>query len=110
MTLVGAGATTSMVIGALGRVAISILLAMAGGLVLLRVLPHLPFGRRLVLDDGMHADLRLRLGAGERPPVAGPDGHGPVAAAAGGHRGDRRRTRRCRVGRRLHRGAGPPLK
>ena len=57
MTLVGAGATTSMVIGALGRVAISVLLAIGGGLVLLRVLPHLPYGRRFVLNEDMNADL-----------------------------------------------------
>jgi membrane-bound serine protease (ClpP class) len=57
MTLVGAGATTSMVIGALGRVAISVLLALGGGLVLLRVLPHLPYGRRFVLNENMNADL-----------------------------------------------------
>lgn len=57
MTLIGAGATVSAIIGALGRVALSILLAMAGALALLRFLPHLPFGRRLVLDTGMQADL-----------------------------------------------------
>ena len=57
MTLVGAGATTSIVIGALGRVAISVLLALGGGLVLLRVLPHLPYGRRFVLNEDMNADL-----------------------------------------------------
>lgn len=57
MTLVGAGATVSVVITALGRVALSILLAMAGALALLRVLPQLPFGRHLVLDAGMPATL-----------------------------------------------------
>lgn len=56
MTLVGAGATSSVIIGAFGRVAISILLGLAGGLALLRVLPRLPFGRRLVLDAGMGAE------------------------------------------------------
>jgi membrane-bound serine protease (ClpP class) len=56
MTLVGAGATVSVIISALGRVAISILLAMAGALALFRVLPRLPFGRRLVLETGMQAD------------------------------------------------------
>ena len=30
---------------------------MAGAFALLRVLPHLPFGRRLVLETGMEADL-----------------------------------------------------
>jgi membrane-bound serine protease (ClpP class) len=57
MTLVGAGATTAVIIGALGRVAMSLLLALAGAFALLRVLPRLPFGRRLVLATGMQADL-----------------------------------------------------
>lgn len=57
LTLVGAGATASVVIGALGRVAVSLLLALGGGLVLLRVLPRLPYGRRFVLDENMNADL-----------------------------------------------------
>jgi membrane-bound serine protease (ClpP class) len=57
MTLVGAGATVSLIITALGRVAVSILLAIAGALAVFRVLPHLPFGRRLVLETGMDADL-----------------------------------------------------
>jgi membrane-bound serine protease (ClpP class) len=57
MTLVGAGATVSVVISALGRVAMSILLALAGTMALARVLPQLPFGRRLVLDTGMPSNL-----------------------------------------------------
>lgn len=57
MTLVGAGATVAVIVGALGRVAIALLLAMAGTFALLRVLPSLPFGRRLVLATGMQADL-----------------------------------------------------
>jgi membrane-bound serine protease (ClpP class) len=56
MTLVGAGATTSVVIGALGRVAISMLLAMGGAVALLRILPKVAFGRRLVLETGMEAE------------------------------------------------------
>jgi membrane-bound serine protease (ClpP class) len=56
LTLVGVGATVSVVITALGRVALSILLAMAGALALLRVLPQLPFGRHLVLDAGIPAN------------------------------------------------------
>jgi membrane-bound serine protease (ClpP class) len=44
-------------------VAISILLALAGWLALLRVLPRLPFGRRLVLD----ADLRSEQGYASAP-------------------------------------------
>ena len=55
LTLVGAGATSAVIIGALGRVAISLLLALAGGLALMRVLPKLPFGRRLVLETEVDA-------------------------------------------------------
>jgi membrane-bound serine protease (ClpP class) len=57
MTLVGAGATMPAVVSALGRVALSILLALVGAFALFRALPFLPFGRRLVLDTGMGADL-----------------------------------------------------
>ena len=57
MTLVGAGATSNAIIVALGRVALSILVAMAAAFALLRVLPRLPFGRRLVLETGMQTDL-----------------------------------------------------
>jgi membrane-bound serine protease (ClpP class) len=57
MTLVGAGATMNAMMGAFGRVGVSILLAMAGALALVRMLPRLPFGRRLVLETGMQANL-----------------------------------------------------
>ena len=56
LALVGAGATTSAVVAAFGRVAISILLALASGLALLRMLPRVPFGRRLVLSTEMGAE------------------------------------------------------
>lgn len=55
MTLIGAGATVAVMVGALGRVAASILLALLGGVALLRALPRLPFGRRLVLGSDMRA-------------------------------------------------------
>ena len=57
MTLVGSGATASSILIALGRVAISLLVSMAAAFVLLRLLPTVPFGRRLVLSTGMPADL-----------------------------------------------------
>jgi membrane-bound serine protease (ClpP class) len=57
MTLVGAGATVSMFLVALGRVAVSLLVAIAAAFVLLRFLPQMPFGRRLVLNTGMDADV-----------------------------------------------------
>jgi membrane-bound serine protease (ClpP class) len=56
LALVGAGATTSAIVAAFGRVAISILLALASGLALLRMLPRVPFGRRLVLSTEMGAE------------------------------------------------------
>ena len=56
MALVGAGATVSVFITALGRVAISVLIALGGSLMLLRFLPRLPVGRRLVLQTDMEAD------------------------------------------------------
>jgi membrane-bound serine protease (ClpP class) len=56
MTLVGAGATVSVIITALGQVAISILLAMAGAFAFVRALPSLPFGSRLVLKTDMTAE------------------------------------------------------
>jgi membrane-bound serine protease (ClpP class) len=56
LTLVGAGATAAIILGALGRVAMSLLLALGGGIALLSVLPRLPYGRRLVLDTEMRSD------------------------------------------------------
>lgn len=55
LALVGAGATSSIIVAALGRVAVSLLVAMAGAFALLRLLPHMPFGRRLILETGMDA-------------------------------------------------------
>lgn len=57
MALIGAGATANAIVIALGRVALSVLLAMAGALAMFRLLPRLPFGRRLVLQTGMQTDL-----------------------------------------------------
>jgi membrane-bound serine protease (ClpP class) len=54
--LVGAGSTIAIVINALGRVAIALLVAMMTGALLLRFLPHLPVGRRLILATAMRAD------------------------------------------------------
>ena len=66
MTLVGAGATTSILIAALGRVAVSALIAIGGGLVLMRVLPHLPYGDRFVLKDNMDAGAGYAATAAEK--------------------------------------------
>jgi membrane-bound serine protease (ClpP class) len=55
LSLIGAGATWGAVVGALGRVAVSLLVAIAAALGLLRFLPRLPFGRRLVLQTELTA-------------------------------------------------------
>jgi membrane-bound serine protease (ClpP class) len=53
LSVIGAGATMQTVLYAAGRVALSLLAAMAGSLVLLKLLPRLPFARPLVLDTGL---------------------------------------------------------
>jgi membrane-bound serine protease (ClpP class) len=57
LSLVGSGATWDVILGAAGQVVLSLLLAIAASLTMLRFLPRLPFGRRLVLET--------ELGAGE---------------------------------------------
>jgi len=56
LSLVGAGATWAAVVGALGQVALSLVLAIVVSLALLRLLPRLPFGRRLVLDTELDVE------------------------------------------------------
>ena len=53
LSLVGAGDTTEVIINASGRVVFALLAAVVASLVLLRFLPRLPFGRRLVLDSDL---------------------------------------------------------
>jgi membrane-bound serine protease (ClpP class) len=55
LSLIGGGATWDFVLKAVGRVIFSLLLALAGSLVLLRFLPRLPFGKRLILETGLAA-------------------------------------------------------
>jgi membrane-bound serine protease (ClpP class) len=50
LSLVGAGATWQAIVMAAGRVVLSLLLALAAALAMLRFLPRLPLGRRLVLE------------------------------------------------------------
>ena len=56
LSLVGVGATWEVILKAVGQVALSLLLAIGVSLALLRVLPRLPFGRRLVLEAGLPAE------------------------------------------------------
>lgn len=55
LSLIGAGDTAAFVLKAAGRVVFSLLVALIGSLVLLRFLPRLPFGRRLILERGLAA-------------------------------------------------------
>lgn len=53
LSLIGAGTTTAVVIGAAARVALSLVLAVVGFLVAVRFLPLLPFARGLILETGL---------------------------------------------------------
>jgi len=55
LSMVGAGVTTATLLLASARVVLSLLVALLASLVLLRLLPHLPFGRRLILSTGLSA-------------------------------------------------------
>lgn len=55
MSLVGAGATPTVIGAALGRVAVSAAVAIGASIILLQFLPRLPLGRRLMLQTEMAA-------------------------------------------------------
>jgi membrane-bound serine protease (ClpP class) len=55
LSLIGAGATWEFVLKAAGQVIFSFVLALVASLALLRFLPRLPFGRRLILETGLPA-------------------------------------------------------
>ena len=55
LSLVGPGFNTAFMLAAAGRVVMALLVAVLASLVLLRFLPRLPFGRRLVLSEGLPA-------------------------------------------------------
>ena len=55
LSLVGTGATWAVVLSALGQVIVALLLAVVLALAFLRVLPRLPFGRRLILETELPA-------------------------------------------------------
>lgn len=56
LSVVGQGATWAALIRASGRVALSLVVAIAASLVLMRYLPRLPFGRRFILATELPAD------------------------------------------------------
>jgi membrane-bound serine protease (ClpP class) len=55
LSLIGGGASWEFIVKATSRVVFSLLIALAASLVLLRYLPRLPFGRRLILQTGLSA-------------------------------------------------------
>jgi membrane-bound serine protease (ClpP class) len=55
LSLVGPGDTATFILVAAGRVVFALLFALLASLVLLRFLPRLPFGRRLILERGLAA-------------------------------------------------------
>ena len=55
LSLIGGGATWEFVLKAVSRVIFSLLLALIASLIMLRFLPRLPFGRRLILESGLPA-------------------------------------------------------
>jgi membrane-bound serine protease (ClpP class) len=56
LSLVGTGDTSVFILKAAARVVLSLLVAFVGSLVLLRLLPKLPFGKRLILETGLSAE------------------------------------------------------
>ena len=55
LSLVGAGDTPQVFMLAAGRVVFALLIALTVSLIMLRFLPRLPFGRRLILETGLGA-------------------------------------------------------
>lgn len=53
LSLLGPGDTATVIVLAAGRVVFALLFALVASLVLLRFLPRLPFGRRLILERGL---------------------------------------------------------
>ena len=50
LSLIGEGATLSFAFRAVGRVVLALIIALTATLIMLRFLPRLPFGRRLILE------------------------------------------------------------
>ncbi len=53
LSMTGAGDTATVIAGAVWRVVVALLVALVAGLALLRVLPRLPFARRMVLESNL---------------------------------------------------------
>jgi len=74
LSLVGAGVSFPRLTLAVGQIAVALLCALAGAVAILRALPRLPFGRRLVLAGGLGAELESAAGALEGAALRAGDG------------------------------------
>ena len=75
LSLIGAGATLETVVDALGRVIVSILVAIAAGVAILRVLPRTAYGRRLILETGLQRGEGFDAPPESRQRLVGKTGH-----------------------------------
>jgi membrane-bound serine protease (ClpP class) len=53
MSVVGSGATPEFIVLAAGRIVLALLAALLASFLVLRLMPRTPFGRRLILQDGL---------------------------------------------------------
>ena len=88
LSLIGGGATWEFVAIAIGRVLISVVLALVASLLLLRFLPRLPFGRQLILETGLAAGEGYASAPASDNQWLGKNGTRALAAATGGHCSD----------------------
>ena len=104
LSLIGGGATWDFILKAVGRVIFSLLLALIGSLVLLRFLPRLPFGKRLILETGLAAGEGYASPPETDQQLAGQRRHNGFSAAPLRDCRCRRRASGCRLRWRIHRG------
>ncbi len=74
LSLIGAGASWEAIVTSIGQVALSIILAIVLGLLLLRFLPHLPLGNNLVLKTALLPKEEYDSNEGDYQPRVGTKG------------------------------------
>jgi len=99
LSMVGAGATAELMMFAAVRVVLALLVAVVASLVLLRILPRLPFGRRLILRTELHAARGCASAPQERRAPAGQARADDLGTAPGRHRRVRGSSGGCRLRR-----------
>jgi membrane-bound serine protease (ClpP class) len=71
LSLIGAGATTEVIAAAVGRVAVAMAVAVVGGLLILQLLPRMPFGRSLLLTTALESRNGYASASDRDPPWLG---------------------------------------